>query len=388
MLVFFDIGSEARFMSRVTVVGAGFGALNAIRALRKRDASIGIDLVAPRPVFVYYPGTIWIPTGRRRPEQLEIDLRSYFKRRRVRYHEAAAIGLSDDGRRLVTSTGQIDNDALIIACGGSFLDRTPGLEHTFLPCGGVDEIARLRDRLQQLGGGTLAFGFASNPDEPSAMRGGPVFEFLFGIETWLRRTGKRDRFRLVFFSPAERPGQRLGGRAVDRIVAEMDRRGIEKRLGEKPERFEPGRVVTSGGEFESELTVFMPGLTGHDWFDATPLARSSGGLLQADEYCLANGAERVYVVGDAGSYAGPDWLPKQGHTADLQARAAARNALEAIAGAGSRHRFKPELVCIVDMLDKAMLITRSESNNRALPPLRVFHWIKRAFEWNYTRPFR
>jgi sulfide:quinone oxidoreductase len=375
-------------MPRITIVGAGFGALNAIRALRKRDASVGIDLVAPRPVFVYYPGTIWIPTGRRRPEQLEIDLRRYFRRRNVRYHEAAATGLSEDARRLATSAGTVDNDALIIASGGSFLNRVPGLEHTFLPCGGVDEIARMRDRLRALDGGTLAFGFAGNPDEPSAMRGGPVFEFLFGVETWLRRTGRRDRFRLVFFSPAERPGQRLGGKAVDRIVGEMERRGIEARLGEKPLRFEPDRVVTTGGEFESDLTMFMPGLTGNPWFDATPLARSPGGMLLADEYCRAGGVERVFVVGDAGSYAGPEWLPKQGHTADLQAKAAAANALATLSSQPPSHRFKPELVCIVDMLDKGVLITRSEKTNRALPPLRAFHWIKRAFEWNYTRPFR
>jgi sulfide:quinone oxidoreductase len=375
-------------MSRVTIIGAGFGALNAIRELRKRDRDVGIDVVAPRPVFLYYPAAIWIPTTRRRPEELEIDLRRFFERQRVTYHEASATGLSDDGRTLATSSGEIANDALIIGCGGSFLKRAPGLEHTFLPCGGVEEIARMRDRLHALDGGTLAFGFAGNPDEPSAMRGGPVFEFLFGVETWLRRNRGRDRFRLVFFSPAEKPGQRLGGKAVDRIVGQMDKRGIEMRLGEKPVRFEADRVVTSAGEFESDLTMFMPGMTGNDWFDATPLARSPGGLLRADEHCRADGAERVYVVGDAGSYAGPDWLPKQGHTADLQGRAAARNVADELAGRPPSNRFRPELVCIVDTLDKGLLITRNPKTNRVLPPLRAFHWIKRAFEWNYTRAFR
>ena len=35
-------------------------------------------------------------------------------------------------------------------------------------------------------GGTIALGFAGNPNEPSAMRGGPMFEFLFGIDAQLR----------------------------------------------------------------------------------------------------------------------------------------------------------------------------------------------------------
>ena len=55
-------------MTRVTIVGAGFAALTAIRRLRAAAANLHIDVVAPRPEFVYYPGTIWIPTGLRRPE--------------------------------------------------------------------------------------------------------------------------------------------------------------------------------------------------------------------------------------------------------------------------------------------------------------------------------
>ena len=65
----------------------------------------------------------------------------------------------------------------------------------------------VRDRLAEMQGGTLAFGFSGNPKEPSAMRGGPVFEFLFGIDSWLRKQGRRERFKLVFFTPAEKPGE-------------------------------------------------------------------------------------------------------------------------------------------------------------------------------------
>jgi NADH dehydrogenase FAD-containing subunit len=51
----------------------------------------------------------------------------------------------------------------------------------------------------------------------------------------------------------------------------------------------------------------------------------------------ASRAERVYVVGDSGSFPGPDWMPKQAHMADLQAAAAAENLLADLQGA-SRQR--------------------------------------------------
>ena len=59
-------------MSRIAVVGAGFGALTAVRKLRAGDRSLQIDIIAPQPEFVYYPGTIWIPTDLRKPEDLKV----------------------------------------------------------------------------------------------------------------------------------------------------------------------------------------------------------------------------------------------------------------------------------------------------------------------------
>ncbi|HHI75549.1 MAG TPA: NAD(P)/FAD-dependent oxidoreductase [Gammaproteobacteria bacterium] len=375
-------------MKKVTVVGAGFGALTAVRRLRALDPQLQIDLVAPKPEFVYYPGTIWIPTGLRRSEDLVIPLHNFFRRKQVVYHQAEATGLSEDGRTLHTSAGEVPNDGIIIASGGRFMRKLPGIEHAIIPCGGIPATTAIRDRLAELEGGTLAFGFAGNPKEPSAMRGGPVFEFLFGIDTWLRQQGRRDRFELVFFTPAEKPGARLGPKAVQGLMREMEKRGIRTHLGHKMKGFEPNKVITEGGEFEADLILFMPGMTGNQWFDETPLARSPGGLIEADAQCRAKGAERVYVAGDSGSFPGPEWLPKQAHMADLQAKAAAENLLAELAGRTPEATFKAELMCIVDSRTKGMFVSRTEKGGTVLPGSALFHWAKRFFEWWYLRQYR
>ncbi len=375
-------------MSRVTIIGSGFAALTAVRNLRNADPKVGIDLVSPRAELVYYPGTIWIPTGKREPEDLVVPLDRFFERMRVTHHATHATGLSEDGRTVRTESGELANDGLIIACGGQFLKKLPGIEHSFLPCGGPQEITRLRDRLHTMESGSIAFGFAGNPKEPSAMRGGPVFEFLFGIDTWLRKQDRRDRFTLHFFSPAEKPGQRLGGKAVDRLLEEMQKRGIRTHLGRKPKRFSEDGVETETERFAADLILFMPGMTGNDWFDETTLPRSDGGMIRADRHCRVDGFERVYVAGDAGSFPGPGWMPKQAHMADLQAEAAATNLLAELAGKPVAATFKSELMCIVDQYDRGILVTRSEKANRVLPPLRAMHWAKRLFEWRYLRQYR
>jgi len=371
----------------ITVVGSGFAALTAVRKLRKADASIEIDVVSPKAEFVYYPGTIWIPTGLRKPEDLVINLTNFFKRMKVSFHAAEAKGLSADGRTLHTSNGDILNDGIIIASGGRFIKKLPGIEHAITPCDGIPATTQIRDRLAQMSGGTLAFGFAGNPKEPSAMRGGPVFEFLFGIDTWLRKQGKRDKFKLVFFTPAEKPGQRLGEKAVKGLLSEMANRDIETYLGHKMKGFESNKVVTEGGEFEADLIMFMPGMTGNQWFDNTELARSEGGLLKANKFCQVEGAELVYVAGDSGSFPGPDWLPKQAHMADLQAAAAAQNLLAELNGEQPADTFKAELMCIVDKRNRGTLITRSETGGVMLPLGILGHWLKRFFEWMYLRQY-
>ncbi len=374
--------------ARITVLGAGFAGLSTIRELRRRDPSAEITLVAPRAELHYLPGIIWIASGLRKREDLVIPLANFLKRERVRHVAAEVTGLAEGGRVVNTSAGDEPNDALVIATGGRFLKKLPGIEHAITPCEGIAAAERIRDRLREMQGGTIAVGFAANPNEPTAVRGGPMFEFLFGIDAQLRQEGRRERFELVFFNPSTEPGNRLGPKAVQYLLAEMARRGIRTHLGHKMKRFDADKVVTEGGEFAADLILFMPGMTGNAWFDATDLPRSPGGLLQADAHCRVPGRERIYVAGDSGSFAGPDWMPKQAHMADLQAAAAAENLIADLQGKPASATFKVELICIVDAIDQGTLIWRTPERNWLLPRSRLLHWAKRGFEWNYLRPYR
>ena len=372
----------------ITIIGSGFAALTAARRLRRLDADARITLVAPRREFVFLPSLIWIPSGRRKAADLVVPLDKFLRKHNIEFLEGEASGLEDGGRTVLTAAGPLQNDGLIIASGGRFIKKLPGIEHAITPCEGIAAAERIGERLRAMDGGTIAVGFAGNPNEPTAVRGGPMFEFLFGIDEQLRREGRRERFELVFFNPSSEPGNRLGAKAVTHLLAEMARRGIRTHLGHKMKRFDADRVVTEGGEFAADLILFMPGMTGNGWFDATDLPRSPGGLLQADAHCRVPGRERIYVVGDSGSFPGPDWMPKQAHMADLQAAAAAANLLGDVQGRASNESFKVELICIVDSLRSGTLVVRTPTRDWLLPPNRLLHWAKRGFEWKYLRQYR
>jgi len=215
-----------------------------------------------------------------------------------------------------------------------------------------------------------------------------MFEFLFGIDQQLREEKRRDKFKLVFFSPAPKPGIRMGEKAVNGILSRMQKCDIKTHLGNKMKGFESNKVITEGGEFEADLILFMPGMTGNKWFKNSPLPLSEGGLLKANKHCQIEGLENVYVAGDSGSFTGPGWMPKQAHMADLQAIAAAENLLDELSGKQVQATFKPELMCIIDSNTKGVFTLRNENRQFVLPPMRIFHWAKRFFEWWYLRGLR
>jgi len=375
-------------IKQITIIGAGFAALSAARKLRELDANVEITLVAPKAELIFLPSLIWIPSGKRKAEDLRIPLDRFLIDYRIRFFAGEATGLESGGRTVLTSTGKMENDGLIIACGGRFIKKLPGIEHAILPCEGIAAAEKIRERVAALKQGNIALGFAGNPNEPSAMRGGPMFEFLFGLDTQLRREGRRNKVGLTFFNPMPNPGNRLGARAVQRLMTEMEKRGINKQLGHKLVGFEADKVKTEGGEFAADLIIFMPGLTGNAWFDNTSLPRSSGGLVKADAQCRVEGSPAVYVVGDSGSFPGPDWMPKQAHMADLQGETAAANLLVELAGGNPQQTFKVELLCIVDSLDAGMLVRRTPSGEMSLPPLGLMHSAKSFFESWYLRKYR
>ena len=372
----------------ITILGSGFAALTAVKEVRRLAPQAEITVISPSQELVYLPSLIWIPAGLRKGEDLIIDLGNFFRRQKVRHIAARVQDVLDNGRMVKTDQGDFHNDGLIIASGGRFIKKLPGIEHVITPCEGISAAEAIRDRLNAMPGGTIAIGFGANPNEPSAMRGGPMFEFLFGIDTLLRRQGRRELFELVFFNPAVKPAKRLGDKVPDAVLNMMAGRGIRTHLGNKLKGFEANKVITEGGEIDADLILFMPGMTGPAWSQESAIAKSEGGLIKANEYCQVEGLEKTYVAGDSGSYPGPDWQAKQAHMADLQAKAASRNLLAELQGSAQFETFKHELVCIIDTLSHGIMIKRTESKSLLLPPCRLMHYVKRFFEYWYLRQYR
>jgi len=374
-------------MKNIIVAGSGFAGLTTIKNLRRKGCDALITLLAPRPEMFYYPSLIWVPAGLYDERDLSISLAGFIRRYDLDYVSGSITGLDAGARRLHTTAGEMAYERLVIATGGRSLRQVPGLEHAFIPCDGYGPVVAMTERLASLEAGTLAFGFSGNPNEPTAIRAEPLFEFLLGVDTLLRRQKRRDRFELVFFAPIPEPDVRWGG-AMGNLSRELERRGIRSHMGYGLKGFGADRVMIEGGDLKSDLSVFIPELVGPAWATQSDLPLSEGGFIRADAHCRVPGFEgSVYVAGDAGSFPGPDWLSKQGHMADLHAHALARNLIGDMRGKRAEHTFRQEFICIVDTLDGGLLVFRNMARSRVVKS-RALHWAKRLFIWSYLYRYR
>jgi sulfide:quinone oxidoreductase len=374
--------------ARIVILGAGFAALTAVRELRRRAPTPASRLIAPKAEFVYLPSLIWVPTGIRQGKDLILPLDRFIKDHAVEFIAGRVTGLEDGGRTVVTDQGKVANDALVIATGGRFIKKLPGIEHALTLCEGVASAEAIRDRLEKMTSGRIAMGFGGNPNEPSAMRGGPMFELLFGIDTWLRRQGRRDRVELTFFNAAAEPGKRLGEKAVSGLLAEMARRRIDTHLGHKPLGFSEKGVDTEGGHVNADLILFMPGLTGPAWAADSGLTLSPGGFFKADDYCRVDERRpdlrrrrrrqfpRPRLDAQAGAHGRPSGKGRRGEPAAGPRRCGPRGQTQDRADLHCRYGgFRHPGVS-------------DTKRSWVLPSSRIFHWAKRYFEGHYLRDLR
>mgnify|MGYP003349767477 CR=1 FL=1 len=103
-----------------------------IRVLRETDPDCEITLIAPRAELHYLPSIIWIPSGLRTRKDLVTPLTAFFGRHRVQFHQGTVQTISSDGRTVLTDRGEVSNDGLIIASGGRFIKKLPGIKDAFI----------------------------------------------------------------------------------------------------------------------------------------------------------------------------------------------------------------------------------------------------------------
>jgi sulfide:quinone oxidoreductase len=373
-------------MAKVLVLGGGFAGIEAAIFLRKEK--IDVTLVSDRDFFYIYPTSIWIPTGDATMEDVSIPLSELADKHGFELIVDPVTALDPQAKRVTLASGNVLDgyDYIVVAMGQDKI-RIDGMEHTLSICGKPEEAVALHERLEALvakGEGRIAMGFGGNPKDSSAVRGGPAFEVLFNVHNHLKKKGLRDKFELVFFAPMEKPGQKMGEKALVMMDKMFKMTNINKKVGSKIVRFESDGIVFEDGEkLLSDLTMFISAGTGHEVLKASGLPLSEAGFVATNEYNEVEGFDGIYAIGDSAALMGPAWRAKQGHVAEVMARNVAFNIAQRINGGNEKKSYKDHLniLCVMDTGNGAAFVYRDDKGGKMIPLPVIGHWLKKGWGW-------
>jgi len=373
----------------VLILGGGFAGLEAAIFLRK--AAYDVTLVSDRNYLYVYPTSIWIPTREIDFSDACIDL--------DKLKDIHGFNLIIDsvekidvksGSYTLKSKKILSNFSHVILAMGSSKIKHDGLENTLSICGAPEQSLLIRDKIDALikkGSGKIYFGFGNNPNDTSAVRGGPTFELLFNVHNMLKKKGIRDNFELTFFAPMPDPGKKMGPKALKTLNIFLKKLNIKQHIGKNIKRFEEdGIIFEDDSKLESDFTIFTPAGDGHDLVRNSDLPTNEAGFITIDDFCQvrlqdSNESSNIYAIGDIAALDGAPWRAKQGHVAEVMARNVAFNIMQKD---NNKDEFKGyrehiNILCVMDTGDGASLIYRDDSKDFIIPLPVVGHWLKKGW---------
>jgi len=376
-------------MKNILVLGGGFAGVEAAIYLRKKN--FNVTLVTNRDYFYIFPTSIWVPTNESSFEDVCVDMKELRDAHgfELVIDEVEKISAKESAVTLKSGVVMDSYDYLVVALGASKM-KHKGLENTLSICGAPEQSLEIRyqlDKLVAMGKGNICFGFGGNPNDNSAVRGGPGFELLFNVHNMLKKKGIRENYNLTFFAPMAEPGKRMGPQALKMMDMFFSKLNIDQHFGKKIKHFEDdGIVFEDDSKLESDLTMFIPAGDGHSVIKESDLPTNAAGFIKTDDFSNVifedkNMPTNIYAAGDIAALEGYDWGAKQGHIAEVMAKNIAHNIDQKEQG---KKEFKGyfehiNILCVMDSGDGAAFVYRDEKRAFMLPMPFVGHWLKKGW---------
>lgn len=278
-------------MARVLILGGGFGGAAAAAALR-RLAPDHETVLVERQLESYLCGVnpaVIVgsadPLFRSIAELADLG---------IDWIHAEVENLNLDERVVVTSSGDVTWDHLVIALGVSYdWEAVPGSgeRYSFYD---RESALRLRSRLEDFDGGSIVIGIGGRPYRcPPA-----PFEAALMIDDYLREKGARDRSSITVAIPEPAPLGVGGPEVSARIRGILDKAGIELRTGVRATAVRSDSIEFSDGvSLKADISIIVPVHRLPPVVEASGLAGDKP-FVPVDRETLETVVSNVYAIGD------------------------------------------------------------------------------------------
>jgi NADH:ubiquinone reductase (H+-translocating) len=301
-------------VTRIVVLGGGFGGMETIRVLERRlgdRPDVHILLVSDKNYLLFTPLLPQVASSLVEPRHIVQPIRDIRGHRRFRFRRDRVERIDLDARRVHLAEGVVDYDRLVIALGGvTPTFGIPGVETYALNYKELEDAILLRDHLIDLAE------HADHEPDTAVRRRMLTVCVVGGGYTGVELIAELQDFFTSYIVPRYRgiepgdyrlllleAGQEIL-RGVHPTLAERARQrlwheGIEIRTGARVTRVEPGLVEVGTEHIPVGLTVWAAGVKGHPTLAGLAAERDRLGRVVVDVRLQLPGHPEVYGVGDA-----------------------------------------------------------------------------------------
>jgi len=381
---------------KVLVLGSNFGGLTAALAVRRElHGDVDVTVISPSDRFVFNPSLIWLPFGKRSPEDVSFPVEPTLAAHGIDFVNLPATRIDPEAKLVETANGSYGYDYLVIATGyRNNLDVVPGLRENAVTITTLDDAIRAGEKWRK---------FIDEPGDVvvAASQGagcfGAAYEFLFNMSYRLKKAGLKKQVNLTYVTAEPFLGHfGIGGlpHGETLLGAFLKTEHITAHTDTAIDHVaDDALVLADGTELPSAYTMVIPPFLGQEVVaNIAALADDKGyvpvrGTYQSDKY------DEIYAVGIAAAVdmpwqtAIPVGIPKTGYPTEVQAHVAAKNIAQQIRGEIPTHAkaFSDiHAVCVMDAGNNGVIILA----DKMLPPRKhgvlipgpQAHVMKLAFE--------
>ena len=305
-------------MSRphVVIVGAGFGGLDCAKQLVNEP--VDVTIVDRHNFHTFQPLLYQVATAGLASSDVAYPVRGIFQdAANVRFRTGTVTGVDWDARRLGLADGaEIGFDVLVLALGAStnWFGVEGAAEHA-LPLYSLEDAIRLRNHVirqferadadaSMLERGAL--GFVVLGGGPTGVETAGALTELFGM-VFAKDFRRLDvgAARVVLLEMSDALLGPFSGRAQRHAREQLQRRGVEVRLGERVTAVGPDAVTLASGEVIPTCTVvWAAGVRANPLADALGVEQARGGRIVVGPDLRIPAHPEAFVIGDLAAIQG------------------------------------------------------------------------------------
>jgi sulfide:quinone oxidoreductase len=359
-------------MKKILVLGSNFGGFTAaVELKRKLKGNAEVTVISPTDKFTYVPSLIWVPFGRRKVSDITMPVRPLFERAGVQFVKDASVKIRPEENKVDTkSSGTFDYDYLVVATGVEM--NFDVIEHLNPAEGFVETIVlphmaeHAYEKFQELvkDPGPIVVGATQGA---SCM--GAAYEYLFNMDTQLRKAGVRDKVSITWITPEPFLGHfGIGGIKGGQTMLEMFCKmyNINWVTNASISSIEKNKITLHDGtELPFKLAMLMPPFKGAQVMFNSPELSDAKGFVEVNEGYQSIKYPNIFAAGLAVTVKAPFscqvpfGVPKTGYPTDVSAKIVAHNISTLVTGKG---KFKQKSwgkipgLCVMDAGNKEVII--------------------------------